>query len=163
MSRTSKIDLEFNQQLLPGVEFRVSKDEWDSAHVTIACYYSRRQNTLQQVTSWRSTGGRNIGWRNFCHETRIAIPTADWPNHERLHQLKLSLRGPTCTSPVVAPYKPADHDAQKLIFYTSAECKAFVLHNSSSGCDSRHCRGRGPEVSLVVPWHEHKLNSLQAM
>lgn len=137
---------ELDHPLLPGVEFLVSRDTCEAVSFIIACYYHQ-----QPMISRAWKGGRKVVLRDFCHETRIIMPVVDWPNHERLHRLNLPITGPTEISPyIVDDYQLAMHDAQKLIFRTSAECKAFVPRRGGMACDGNlGSHSRGPKASSM--------------
>jgi hypothetical protein len=127
-----------NPLLLPGVKFLVDTDSWQSVCVTIACYY------VKQSTPWPWKGRANVDWRHFCHETRIVLPVMDWCNLEKLHRLTLPVMAPTEISPYLV--EDYEHDIQKLLFRTSAECKAFVPHKS---WDNQGGRGGGAQINSM--------------
>ena len=143
MDKRDNFDLD--DQLLPHVEFHVSKNPWPSISFTIACYYWQRPTT----TSWLRRRGK-VGWRDFCHQTRIVMPILEWHNNERLHCLHLPIPSPTTISPYfVEDYNPAEGDVQKLIFRTSAEYKPFVPHRSTHPCNNQGRHGGGPHVNSM--------------
>jgi hypothetical protein len=91
-----------------------------------------------------------VGWRDFCHSTRIVMPVVEWPKHEKLHRLHLPIPAIPAdpTEIVIRDYTNAEGQAQNLIFRTSAESKAFVRQKSSHPCENRG-HGRGPQVNSM--------------
>jgi hypothetical protein len=117
-------------ELLTRADFRVSNEPWPSISITIACYYSQQQATL----SLRKARGVKVGWRDFCHSTRIVMPVMEWAKHEEIYRLHLPI---TVDPTEVAEKSYTEGEAHKLIFRTSAECKAHPCTNRG--------HGRGPQ------------------
>jgi hypothetical protein len=114
-SHVATENVEHPQELLPRAKFLVSNNPWPSISVTITCYFSQKRTAFPQI----KRGGRQIGWRDFCHETVIVMPVVTWSNHEKLHQLHLD-------PPEVPQHYVFDEgDSPKLEFWTSTKCKTL--------------------------------------
>jgi hypothetical protein len=133
VARKGQLDLEPGHRLLPGATFLEPIGEPHPVTVVIACYYNKgpfESRWLSRLFSlWKEWGGR-VGWRNFCHETTIVMPFADWPNDEMLYRLHIDV-------PLSDDAMEEDSNSEickhlldgprELIFSTSASNKAFVF------------------------------------
>lgn len=145
-------NFELNEELLPHVEFHVSKSgdptntgaRWPSVAIILECYYSDQPMSKFRSRSWFSLPKQEgkVGWRNFCHKTHIEMPVLESPNlddDEALHPLFLQVGSARGKYPQFTIFDPLEGDPQGLVFNTSAECQAFERYKPSPP-------GPGPSV-----------------
>jgi hypothetical protein len=130
--RKGQLDLERGHCLLPGATFLEPIHEPHPMTVVIACYYTKglfEARWLSRPFSlWKEWGGR-VGWRNFCHETTIVMPFAEWPNDEKLYRLPVDVPLSDNAMEMDSVSEICNHlqdGPRGLTFSTSALNKAFV-------------------------------------
>ena len=94
-------NFELNEELLPRVEFHVSKSGdptstragWPSVAIILECYYSDQPMSKFRSRSWFSLPRQEgkVGWHNFCHKTHIEMRVLELPELDASSSLLTSL------------------------------------------------------------------------